>query len=129
VLWFSEAFVQSLIKPHLELRPIQVLLESSTRAVEFSDSVRAKARIIICDMLHQTAEDRLPALLQLLLLLARDTKAQTPRQFRAAFNSRGFEASFLLSETMQTDPTTEEAKHTKHSYQKRSTPRSVSREE
>jgi AraC-like DNA-binding protein len=75
VLWFSETFVQSLIKPHRELRPIQVLLESSTRAVEFSDSVRARARIIICNMLHQTAEDRLPALLQLLLLLARDTKA------------------------------------------------------
>ena len=37
--------------------------------------MKAKARIIICDMLHQTAEDRLPALLQLLLLLARDTKA------------------------------------------------------
>jgi AraC-like DNA-binding protein len=75
VLWFSEAFVQSLIKPHLELRPIQVLLESSTRAVEFSDKVRAKARVIICGMLRQTAEDRLPALLQLLLVLARDTKA------------------------------------------------------
>jgi len=50
VLWFSEAFVQSLIKPHVELRPIQVLLESSTRAVQFSDAVKAKARIIICDM-------------------------------------------------------------------------------
>jgi AraC-like DNA-binding protein len=75
VLWFSEAFVQSLIKPHLELRPIQVLLERSNRAVEFSAGVRSRARMIICGMLHQTAEDRLPALLQLLLLLARDTKA------------------------------------------------------
>jgi AraC-like DNA-binding protein len=75
VLWFSEAFVQSLIKPHLELRPIQVLLESSTRAIEFSESVKAKARAIICNMLQQTAEDRLPALLQLLLVLARDGKA------------------------------------------------------
>lgn len=75
VLWLSEVFVQSLIKPHPELRPIQVLLDRSTRAIEFSDSVKARARIIICGMLHQTAEDRLPALLQLLLLLARDTKA------------------------------------------------------
>jgi len=75
VLWFSEGFVQSLIKPHLELRPIQVLLERSNRAVEFSASVRSRARTIICGMLQQTAEDRLPALLQLLLLLARDTKA------------------------------------------------------
>ncbi len=76
VLWFSEAFVESLIKPHLELRPIQVLLESSTRAIQFSERVRARARILICDMVHQTAEDRLPALLQLLLLLARDTGAE-----------------------------------------------------
>ena len=75
VLWFSEAFVQSLIKPHLELRPIQLLLKSSTRAIQFSECVRAKARTIICNMLQQTAEDRLPALLQLLLLLARDSEA------------------------------------------------------
>jgi AraC-like DNA-binding protein len=75
VLWLSEAFIQSLIQPHRELRPIQVLLESSTRAIQFSESVRVKARAIICNMLQQTAEDRLPALLQLLLLLARDTDA------------------------------------------------------
>jgi AraC-like DNA-binding protein len=76
VLWFSEAFVDSLIRAHVELRPIQVLLESSTRATEFSQEVRAKARPIICGMLNQTAEDRLPALLQLLLLLSRDAKAK-----------------------------------------------------
>ena len=75
VLWFSEAFVQSLIKPHVELRPIQLLLESSNRAIDFSQGVKAKARTMICGMLQQTAEDRLPALLQLLLLLARDTNA------------------------------------------------------
>ena len=76
VLWFSEAFVQSLIKPHLELRPIQILLESSARAIQFSESVRAKARIFICNMVNQSAEDRLPAILQLLLLLARDGEAK-----------------------------------------------------
>lgn len=76
MLWFSEAFVQSLIRSHVELRPIQILLDSSTRAIEFSEEVRAKARPMICAMLQQTAEDRLPALLQLLLLLSRDTKAR-----------------------------------------------------
>ncbi len=76
VLWFSESFVQSLIKPHLELRPIQALLESSSRALEFSDGVRQRARTIISSMLDQTAEDRLPALIQLLLLLARDIGAR-----------------------------------------------------
>jgi AraC-like DNA-binding protein len=76
VLWFSEAFVQSLVLPHVELRPIRALLEKSTRAIEFSQGVKAKARPLICAMLAQTAEDRLPALLQLLLLLSRDAEAR-----------------------------------------------------
>jgi len=76
VLWLSEGFVQSLIRSHLELRPIQHLLEKSSRAIEFSPAIRAKARSIICAMLSQTAEDRLPALLQLLLLLSRDAASQ-----------------------------------------------------
>jgi len=76
VLWLSEGFVQSLIRSHLELRPIQHLLEKSSRAIEFSPAIRAKARSIICAMLSQAAEDRLPALLQLLLLLSRDAASQ-----------------------------------------------------
>ena len=76
VLWFSEGFVESLIRSHIELRSIQVLLESSTRALEFSSEVRRKAKKMICAMLTQTAEDRLPALLQLLLLLSRDRQAR-----------------------------------------------------
>jgi AraC-like DNA-binding protein len=76
VLWFSEEFVDSLIRSHVELRPIQMLLESSRRAIEFSEAIRAKARPIICGMVNQTAEDRLPALLQVLLLLSRDAKAR-----------------------------------------------------
>ena len=76
VLWFSSAFVQTLIRPHVELRSIEVLLASSARAVEFSAAVKHKARSLITAMLEQTAEDRLPALLQLLLLLARDQQAR-----------------------------------------------------
>jgi AraC-like DNA-binding protein len=76
VLWFSEAFVQNLIRSHIELRPIQVLLGSSTRALEFSEGVKSKAKSMICAMLSQTAADRLPALLQLLLLLSRDKQAK-----------------------------------------------------
>jgi AraC-like DNA-binding protein len=76
VLWFSESFVDTLVRPHQELRPIQILLESSTRAIEFSEEVRAKARPMICEMLTQTAEERLPSLLKLLLLLSRDGRAR-----------------------------------------------------
>ena len=76
VLWFSETFVQNLVRPHVELRPIATLLEASARAIAFSAPVRSKARRILCAMLQQTAEDRLVALLQVLLLLARDTEAE-----------------------------------------------------
>jgi AraC-like DNA-binding protein len=76
VLWFSEAFVQNLVRSHIELRPIQLLLDRSTRALEFSTEVRAKAKSMICAMLTQTADDRLPALLQLLLQLSRDKQAK-----------------------------------------------------
>jgi AraC-like DNA-binding protein len=76
VLWMSETFVQTLIRPHVELLPIQMLLASSTRAIEFSPEIRTRARSIIYSMLNQTAEDRLPALLQLLLLLSRDPHAK-----------------------------------------------------
>jgi AraC-like DNA-binding protein len=77
VLWLSEEFVGSLIRPHVELRPVLRLLESSSRAIDFSEPARLKARPLICAMLEQSAEDRLPALLQLLLLLSRDREART----------------------------------------------------
>ena len=76
VLWFSETFVQSLIRTHIELHPIQMLLEKSTRALEFSGPVRSKAGWMIRAMIDQTAEERLPALLQLLSVLSRDSKAK-----------------------------------------------------
>jgi AraC-like DNA-binding protein len=76
VLWFSEAFAQGLVRSHVELRPIQLLLAGANRAIEFSAGTKATARRMICGMLTQTAEDRLPALLQLLLWLSRDVKAK-----------------------------------------------------
>ncbi len=76
VLWLSEEFVQSLIRSHVELRGVQALLETSSRALEFSPETRRRARAMICAMLFQTAEDRLPALLHLLLLLSRDKQAK-----------------------------------------------------
>jgi transcriptional regulator GlxA family with amidase domain len=76
VLWMSEAFVQSLVRSHVELLAVQRMLEGAARAIEFSAGVRARARTMICAMLDQSAEDRLPALLQLLLVLAHDGGAR-----------------------------------------------------
>jgi AraC-like DNA-binding protein len=76
VLWFSQGFVQSMIRPHVELRPILRLLDNSSRAIAFSGTARAKARPIITAMLEQSASERLPSLLRVLLLLSADSNAE-----------------------------------------------------
>jgi AraC-like DNA-binding protein len=75
VLWFTQGLVESLIRPHLELHPILRLLDQSLRAVAFSDAARSRAQPIILAMLTQSPGERLPGLLQLLLLLAADREA------------------------------------------------------
>jgi AraC-like DNA-binding protein len=103
VLWFSEEFVQSLIRPHVELRPVLRLLDSSSRAIDFSEPVRTRARPLICTMLDQSPEDRLPVLLQVLVLLSRDREAkgltstavQPENSGRAADNRVGRVLSYL----------------------------------
>jgi AraC-like DNA-binding protein len=76
VLWFSQGFVQSMIQPHVELRPILRLLDRSSRAIAFSPSVRTEARSIITAMLEQSASERLPSLLRALLILSADADAE-----------------------------------------------------
>jgi AraC-like DNA-binding protein len=75
VLWFTEKFIKGIIEPHVELRPVQTLLDASARAVTFSRRTRLRAREIICSMLHQAPATRLVSLLQVLLLLADDSRA------------------------------------------------------
>jgi AraC-like DNA-binding protein len=75
VLWFTEAFVKSIIEPHVELHPILRLLERSSRALTFSAATREMAQSAICSMLDQAPGQRLLSLLNLLLLLAADNKA------------------------------------------------------
>jgi AraC-like DNA-binding protein len=75
VLWFSEGFVQSMIRPHIELWPIFRMLERSSRGLDFSGPARTEAGKQIRAMLDKSAEERLPALLQLLLLLSHDNDA------------------------------------------------------
>jgi AraC-like DNA-binding protein len=74
VLWFTESFVRGMIEPHVELHPIRQLLKRSTRALTFSETTRAKAQVVITDMLSQPPGARLASLLNLLLLLASDTR-------------------------------------------------------
>jgi len=74
VLWFSEAFVRGMIEPHVELHSIGKLLQKSARALTFSEPTRARGQAVICKMLDQSPGNRLTSLLNLLLLLAADTK-------------------------------------------------------
>ncbi len=53
VLWFTEAFVKTMIEPHVELHPILRLLERSSRALTFSTATRETAQSAICSMLDQ----------------------------------------------------------------------------
>jgi AraC-like DNA-binding protein len=76
VLWFSDTFVKGMIEPHVELRPILKMLEKSSRALTFSKTVRVRARELICKMPEQSPGERLPALLNVLLLLASDGGAK-----------------------------------------------------
>ena len=76
VLWFSLAFVKSMLEPHIEMTPVLSMLAKSARAVEFSSSTKGQARSIIDNMLGQSPSDRLPVFLQLLLLLSRDRGAR-----------------------------------------------------
>ena len=74
VLWFTERFVDSLIRSHVELRPAEELLSRSGRGFTFTSDVREKASEIIRGMLVQPPGARLASLINLLLLLATDPK-------------------------------------------------------
>ena len=75
VLWFSEHFVKGMIEPYVEFRPVSQLLAMSSRAVTFSEPVRALAQEAICRLPSQAPGRRLVSLLDLLLLLAGDRAA------------------------------------------------------
>jgi AraC-like DNA-binding protein len=75
VLWFTDSFVKGIVEPHVELRPILKLLERSSRALTFSESTRDEAQLLIRRMVDQSSAARLPALLNVLLLLAGDAQA------------------------------------------------------
>lgn len=74
VLWMSEKFVDTLVEPHIELRPVKDLLLRSSRALTFSDVVSERASIMIQGMLRETPGARLASLITLLLLLAEDIR-------------------------------------------------------
>ena len=76
VIWFSEAWADSLVKLFPEMGPIRPLLVAAQNALSFSHTVSQELRPIIEAMVDQDASQRLISLLAVLDTLSRDSAAQ-----------------------------------------------------
>ena len=76
VIWFSEAWADSLVRLFPEMGPIGPLLAAAQHALSFSDAVSQALRPMIESMVEQDAPQRLISLLAVLNTLSRDTTAQ-----------------------------------------------------
>lgn len=75
VIWFSQAWAQSLVSLFPELGSLQVLLAAARCALHFSDEASTELRPIIEAMVAQQGPERLVSLLQVLTRLSRDGEA------------------------------------------------------
>ena len=75
VIWFSEAWAQSLVTLFPEMGPIRPLLVAAQNALTFSKPVSHQVRPMIEAMLKQDPTERLVSLLVVLNALAHDTNA------------------------------------------------------
>nr|WP_283099754.1 AraC family transcriptional regulator [Pseudomonas sp. MWU12-2037] len=76
VIWFSEAWVQALVKLCPEMGAVRALLVAARNALRFSDAASGELRPIIEAMVDQDATQRLISLLTVLNRLARDVHAE-----------------------------------------------------
>lgn len=76
VIWFSEAWAQSLVQLFPEMAPTRALLAAAQHALSFSDSTSKALRPVIEAMVEQDASQRLISLLTVLNMLSRDVAAQ-----------------------------------------------------
>jgi len=76
VVWFSEAWLQRLIDGWPELAVLRRLAAGASRGLHFSAAAAQAARPLLASLHDLTPEQRLPVLLQVLPLLARDEAAR-----------------------------------------------------
>lgn len=74
VCWFTEPWIQSLVKVSPELRPVQGLLEEAGRGIAFSSSASAKIRPRLQALVGASPARHWLGLLELLLELSGDTE-------------------------------------------------------
>ncbi|NWC90610.1 helix-turn-helix transcriptional regulator [Pseudomonas reactans] len=76
VIWFSEAWAESLVQLFPEMTSTRTLLAAAQQALSFSDSTSRSLRPLIEAMVEQDAAQRLISLLTVLTTLSRDVAAQ-----------------------------------------------------
>lgn len=76
VIWFSQAWAESLMQLFPEMAPTRALLAAARQALSFSDATSRALRPVIEAMVEQDASQRLISLLTVLNLLSRDISAQ-----------------------------------------------------
>ena len=76
VIWFSEAWADSLVKLFPEMAATRALLTAAQHALSFSDATSRTLRPVIEAMVEQDASQRLISLLTVLNTLSRDVAAQ-----------------------------------------------------
>jgi AraC-like DNA-binding protein len=76
VVWFSPQWLSRLLDAWPELAPISRLAERAGRSLRFSKAVAGAVQPMMLSMRELEPADRLPLLLQVLLMLSRDAGAQ-----------------------------------------------------
>lgn len=76
VMWFTSDWVQRAVGQWPELAGLQALVTQAGRGLKFSDTARAQVQPLILALQTQEPALRLPALLHILTLLAKDTAAR-----------------------------------------------------
>jgi AraC-like DNA-binding protein len=75
VVWFTTEWLARWTQGWSELQPLAVLASDAGRGIQFSAPTRAAVQPLLLSLRDLDAAQRLPVLLQVLILLARDEKA------------------------------------------------------
>lgn len=76
VVWFSLPWLEQLLASLPELSPLRRLAQAAGHSLAFSSSAAQAAQPLLLSLQHKTAAERVPVLLQILLLLAGDEAAR-----------------------------------------------------
>lgn len=76
VMWFRAEWAAALCQSFVEMRGVAAMLARAGAALRFSDAAASEARPLIETLFAEAADERLPSLIRVLALLARDRPAE-----------------------------------------------------